>query len=66
MVHISTRKDNVCEMAKIVIEVKDNKEDKEKSVVKIKIQGLEKATDTEKGTASMVYNKVCETLKSLN
>lgn len=52
-------------MAKVIIEIKDNKDDKDKSVVKIKIQGLEKATDTEKGTASMIYNKVCETLKSL-
>lgn len=66
MVHISTRKEIVCEMAKVIIEIKDNKDDKDKSVVKIKIQGLEKATDTEKGTASMIYNKVCETLKSLN
>ena len=53
-------------MAKIVIEVKDNKKDKEKAIVNIAIKGLEKATDTEKGTTSMIYNKVCETLKSLN
>lgn len=53
-------------MAKVVIDIKDNKEDKEKSTVTIKIQGLDKASDTEKGTASMVYNKVCEVLKSLN
>lgn len=53
-------------MAKIVIDVKDNKENNEKSTVQIKIQGIEKATDTEKGTASMIYNKVCEVLKNLN
>lgn len=55
-------------MAKIVIEIKDNKQDKEKSQVSIKIdkKSIEKASDTEKGTASMIYNKVCETLKSLN
>ena len=55
-------------MAKIVIEVKDNKEDTEKSKVSIKIdkKSIEKASDTEKGTTSMIYNKVCETLKSLN
>lgn len=53
-------------MAKIVIEVKDNKEDKEKSTVTIKIQGIEKATDTEKNTTGMIYNKVCEVLKKLN
>lgn len=53
-------------MAKVVIDIKDNKEDKEKSTVQIKIQGLDKASDTEKGTASMIYNKVCEVLKSLN
>lgn len=55
-------------MAKIVIEIKDNKKDKEKSQVNIKIdeKSFEKASDTEKGTTSMIYNKVCETLKSLN
>lgn len=53
-------------MAKVVIDVKDNKEDKEKSTVTIKIQGIEKATDTEKNTTGMIYNKVCEVLKNLN
>ena len=53
-------------MAKVVIEIKDNKDDKTKSVVTIDIKGLEKASDTEKGTSSMIYNKVCEVLKSLN
>ena len=53
-------------MAKIVIDVKDNKENKDKSTVQIKFQGIDKATDTEKGTASMIYNKVCEVLKNLN
>lgn len=55
-------------MAKIVIEIKDNKQDKEKSQVSIKIdkKSIEKASDSEKGTTSMIYNKVCETLKSLN
>ena len=66
MVHKSTRKEIVCDMAKVVIEIKDNKDDKDKSVVNIKIQGLDKASDTEKGTSSMIYNKVCELLKSLN
>ena len=53
-------------MAKVVIEVKDNKQDKEKCTVTIDMKGLEKASDTEKGTTAMVYNKVCEVLKSLN
>lgn len=55
-------------MAKIVIEIKDNKLNKEKSQVTIKIdkKSIEKASDTEKNTTSMIYNKVCETLKSLN
>ena len=53
-------------MAKIIIEVKDNKDNKDKSTVRIKVQGTEKATDTEKSTTAMIYNKVCETLKSLN
>lgn len=55
-------------MAKVVIEIKDNKDNKEKSQVTIKIdkKSIEKASDTEKGTTMMIYNKVCETLKSLN
>ena len=48
-------------MAKVVIDVKDSKADKEKSTVTIKVQGIDKATET-----GMVYNKVCEVLKSLN
>ena len=53
-------------MAKVVIDIKDKKDDKEKSTVTIKVQGLEKASDGEKGTTSMVFNKVCEVLKNLN
>lgn len=64
MVLISTRKE--IKMSKVVIEVKDSREDKEKAKVTIKIAGLEKASETEKGTTAMIYNKVCETLKSLN
>lgn len=53
-------------MAKVVVEIKDNKKNKEKCTVGITIQGIEKATDTEKGTTAMIYNKICETLKGLN
>lgn len=53
-------------MAKVVIDVKDSKTDKEKSTVTIKVQGIDKASETEKSTTGMVYNKVCEVLKSLN
>ena len=53
-------------MAKVIIDIKDSKEDKEKSTVSIKVQGIDKATDSEKGTTSMIYNKVCDTLKNLN
>lgn len=53
-------------MAKVIIEIKDSKEDKEKATVVIRVQGIDKATNTEKNTTSMIYNKVCETLKSLN
>ncbi len=55
-------------MAKVVIEIKDNKENQEKSQVTVKIdkRSIEKATETEKNIAAMIYNKVCETLKSLN
>ena len=53
-------------MSKVVIEVKDSREDKEKAKVTIKIAGLHKASETEKGSTAMIYNKVCETLKTLN
>lgn len=55
-------------MAKVVVEIKDSKQDKEKATVLIKIdkKSIEKASDTEKGTTSVVYNKICESLKSLN
>ena len=53
-------------MAKVIINVKDKKDDKEKATVTITIQGIEKASETEKGTTGMIYNKVCEVLKSLN
>ena len=52
-------------MAKVIIDIKDNKNNKEKSIVTIKVQSFEKASQTEKNTTSMVYNKVCEILKSL-
>lgn len=53
-------------MAKVVINIKDSKDDKEKSTVTITVQALEKASETEKSTTGMIYNKVCEVLKSLN
>ena len=53
-------------MAKVIINIKDKKDDKEKATVTITIQGIEKASDGEKGTTGMIYNKVCEVLKSLN
>lgn len=51
-------------MAKVVIEIKDKKTDKDKATVTIKVQGIEKASDGEKGTTSMIFNKVCEVLKN--
>ena len=53
-------------MAKVVVEVKDKVDDKEKAIVTIKMRGIKNATDTEKNTSAMIYNKVCEVLKSLN
>ena len=52
-------------MAKVVIEIKDKKDNKEKSTIKIKMQGIDKASDTEKNMTAMIYNKTCEMLKSL-
>lgn len=53
-------------MAKVVVEIKDSKQDKEKATVTITIKGIDKASDTEKGTTSVIYNKICESLESLN
>ena len=53
-------------MAKVIIEIKDSKEDKEKSTVILKVQGMDKATETEKSTTGMIYNKVSEALKNLD
>lgn len=52
-------------MAKIIIEIKDKKDNKEETNVEMKIQGYEKASDTEKNTVAMVYNVIDKSLKDL-
>lgn len=56
-------------MTKVVIEIKDKKdkdsEVSKQSTVTIKMQGIDKASDTEKSTTSMIYNTVCESIRNL-
>lgn len=52
-------------MAKITIEIKDNKENPEKSIVTLKVTGQEKASDTENKSLATIYNCVCNALKNL-
>lgn len=53
-------------MAKVVIEIKDKKENKDESTCTIKMQGLEKASETEKNTTAMIYNTVVEAVRNLS
>lgn len=52
-------------MTKIIIEIKDKKDNKLETNVEMKIQGYEKATETEKNTSAMVWNVVDKALKDL-
>lgn len=52
-------------MTKVVIEIKDKKDNDKESTVTIKMQGIDKASDTEKSTTSMIYNTVCESIRNL-
>lgn len=52
-------------MVKLVIEVEDSKEDKDKCTVTWKTpteKQLEKATETEKSTSAVIYNVISEAL----
>ena len=52
-------------MAKIIIEIKDKKDNKNETSVEMKMQGYDKASDTEKNTTAMVWNVVDKSLKDL-
>lgn len=49
---------------KVIINVKEKKDDPEHCTAKITIQGFDKATEKEKIASSNVYNKVCEILQN--
>lgn len=53
-------------MTKVIIEIKDKKDDTNACNVEIKMQGYEKGNDNEKGVTATVYNTVCKALKELN
>ena len=53
------------DLTKVVIEIKDKKDNDKESTVTIKMQGIDKASDTEKSTTSMIYNTVCESIRNL-
>lgn len=56
-------------MTKVIITIKDKTNEGSdvpiESTVEIKMQGLEKASDTEKSTTAMIYNTVCESIRNL-
>lgn len=53
-------------MTKVVIEIKDKKDDTNSCKVEIKMQGYDKGNDNEKQMTAVIYNTVCEALKNLN
>ncbi len=53
-------------MTKVIIEIKDKKDDTNSCNVEIKMQGYDKGNDNEKQMTAVIYNTVCETLKNLN
>ena len=52
-------------MTKVIIEIKDKKDDTESCNVEIKMQGYDKGTQNEKTITAVVYNAVSETIKDL-
>ena len=52
-------------MTKVIIEIKDKKDNDKESTVTIKTTGIEKASDSEKSTTAMIYNTVCESIRNL-
>lgn len=52
-------------MIKVVVEIKEKKDDNEHCNANIKVQGIEKATEKEKIAGSNVYNKICEVLGNI-
>lgn len=52
-------------MTKVIIEIKDKKDDTDSCNVEIKMQGYDKGTKNEKDITAVVYNAVNETITNL-
>lgn len=52
-------------MIKVVVEIKEKKDDAEHCNANINIKGVDKATEKEKIAGSNVYNKICEMLENI-
>lgn len=53
-------------MTKVLIEIKDKKDDTNSCNVEIKTQGYNKGNDNEKQMTAVIYNTVCKAVKDLN
>lgn len=53
-------------MTKVVIEIKDKKDNTNSCKVEIKMQGYDKGNDNEKQMTAVIYNTVCKALKDLD
>ena len=52
-------------MTKVIIEIKDKKDNTNSCNVEIKMQGYEKGTDNEKNITAVIYNTVSNSIKNL-
>jgi len=52
-------------MIKVIVEIKEKKDDTEHCNANVKIQGIQKASEKEKIAGSNVYNKICEVLQNI-
>lgn len=52
-------------MTKVILEIKDKKDDTKSCNVKITTSGYEKGTDNEKTMTAVVYNAVSDTIQNL-
>ena len=52
-------------MTKVIIEIKDKKDDTESCNVEIKMQGYDKANKNEQTMTAVIFNAVSKTIKNL-
>lgn len=55
----------ILDLTKVIIEIKDKKDDTNSCNVEIKMQGYDKGTKNEKDITAVVYNAVNETITNL-